>query len=302
MRKVGYFFASFLPLLITYGLQFFAMFFMLGVAALFLFPAFPGAQGAGGFGKIFSLLMDSDFNGAIMVIYSVLCIAVFGLWYYRSCGGDFLPQPRKTFSLMQAVGIVVLIPGTQFLCSYLISFLSLIFPEWLEQYEWLMENAGLDGSISFILMCYSVILAPINEELIFRGVTMRLARQSLPFWGANLLQAVLFGILHGNWLQGCYAAALGILLGFIAEKGGSIYYSIFMHMLFNFWGTVIAELFGEVEDTMAAAIAMLVVTVVSTIAGLLLFIFGMKRRNARVYAMEHPPFPSGSAGSAQPFR
>lgn len=285
MKKVGYFFASFLPLLGTYALQFFAMFFMLGVAMLFLFPIFPSTPaGAESFQKLFHLMMDSDFNGAVMIIYSILCIAIFGMWYYRSCGGDYLPEPKKTFHILQIAGIVVLIPGSQFLCSYLISFLSILFPSWLEQYERIMEYAGMDESISVILLLYSILLAPINEELIFRGVTMRLAMRSLPFWGANFLQALLFGVLHGNWLQGCYAAALGILLGFVCEKGGSIYYSILMHMLFNFWGTVVSDLLSGTEDMIVTAIVMLVTTVASLAVGLTMFIVGIRRKKIKYQA------------------
>lgn len=289
MKKVGYFFASFLPLLITFGVQFLAIFFMLGVAMLFLFPVVPGSQGvSSGFHALYQMLLDSDFNGAIMIIYSIVCIVIFGLWYYRSCGGDYLPEPKKTFSGLQFAGVILLVPGAQFLCSYLISFLSLVFPHWLEQYERLMETAGLDESITFILLVYSVLLGPINEELIFRGVTMRLARQALPFWAANILQAILFGILHGNWLQGCYAGALGLLLGFICEKGGSIYYSILLHILFNFWGTVIANLLTGVENTVASAILILAATVVSVAAGLVLFLLGMKKKKDRLRAESLP--------------
>ncbi len=279
MKKIGYFFASFLPLLITYGLQFLAMFFMLAVSALFLFPVIPGSADASQSpGVLYELLLNPDFNGAIMIIYSVCCIVIFGLWYYGSCGGEYLPKQKGTISFLQLAGVVVLIPGSQFLCSYLISFLSLLFPSWLLQYEQLMEAAGMDDSLTFILLCYSVILGPVNEELIFRGITMRLARQSLPFWAANILQAILFGILHGNWLQGCYAGALGLLLGFVCEKGGSILYSILMHILFNFWGTVISGLFADVEDTAAVAVIMLAVTAVSMTAGLLLFLFGIRKK------------------------
>ena len=110
---------------------------------------------------------------------------------------------------------------------------------------------------------------------------MRLARQSLPFWGANILQAILFGILHGNWLQGCYAAALGLLLGVVCEKGGSIYYSILLHILFNLWGTVLSELLSGVEDTMLFAVLMFLGMIVSLGLGLFLFIFGMKKKEKR---------------------
>ena len=117
---------------------------------------------------------------------------------------------------------MVLVPGSQFFCDFLTTVVSTIVPRWLEQYKELLENAGLDDNIGPLLLLYSVLLGPICEELIFRGVTLRLARKALPFWFANLFQAVLFGIYHMNWIQGIYAFAFGILLGYICEKGGSI--------------------------------------------------------------------------------
>ena len=116
------------------------------------------------------------------------------------------------------------------------------FPQWLQQYEDLLKTAGLDSSITLPMLLYSVLLAPVCEELIFRGTTMHLARRALPFWLANTMQALLFGLFHMNWIQGIYAFALGLVLGYVCEKGGSIYYSILLHILFNLWGTVISTL------------------------------------------------------------
>lgn len=81
-----------------------------------------------------------------------------------------------------------------------------------------METAGLDSDIGLFMFIYAVILGPVCEELVFRGVTMRLVRRALPFWAANLMQAVLFGIFHMNWIQGIYAFVLGLVLGWICEK------------------------------------------------------------------------------------
>ena len=99
------------------------------------------------------------------------------------------------------------------------------------------------------MLLYSVLLAPVCEELIFRGTTMHLARRALPFWLANTMQALLFGLFHMNWIQGIYAFALGLVLGYVCEKGGSIYYSILLHILFNLWGTVISTLLPDVGNT-----------------------------------------------------
>ena len=50
-----------------------------------------------------------------------------------------------------------------------------------------------------------------------------------------------------NMIQGIYAFCLGLVLGYVCNRGGSIYYSLLLHMLFNFWGTVLSGLipFGD---------------------------------------------------------
>lgn len=283
MKKVAYFFSGFLPIFAAIGIETIAMFFMIGIGGLFLFPAIPAFRRSGsGRSDLFDLLSNSDFNACIMVLYAIICIVIFGLIYYRYLGGTYLPNTSRTFHPMQLLGIVVLVPGTQFFCSYLIAFVSAIFPNWLKQYEELLDQAGVNSDIGILMLCYSVILAPLCEELIFRGVTMRLFRQAMPFWLANLFQAILFGIFHMNWIQGIYAFAFGLLLGFVCEKGGSIYYSILFHVLFNLWGTVISQLFESVEDTMLVAVLTLLATAVSLAVGMLLFVFGMKRKEAKI--------------------
>ena len=211
MKKIGYFFSGFLPILTTTAAQILASFFMFGIAALFLCPA---SQSTGfDADTIETLLTNTEFNACIMLIYTVTCIVFMGIWYYRSCGGNYLPKPSLTFHPLQFLSIILLIPGMQFFSGYLTSAVSLLFPNWLSQYEKLMETAGLDSDIGLFMFIYAVILGPVCEELVFRGVTMRLVRRALPFWAANLMQAVLFGIFHMNWIQGIYAFVLGLVLG-----------------------------------------------------------------------------------------
>ena len=114
------------------------------------------------------------------------------------------------------------------------------FPGWMDFYEKLMENAGLTQSPSLLLTLYAVLLGPIEEELTFRGVILSSAKRALPFWAANLFQAILFGLFHMNLIQGIYAFFIGICLGYVCERGGSIWLSIFLHILFNLWGTVLS--------------------------------------------------------------
>ena len=186
-----------------------------------------------------------------------------------------------THRLRQLTGVILLVPGMQFFSSYLIGVVSMAFPQWLDQYEELLKTAGLDSSITLPMLLYSVLLAPVCEELIFRGTTMHLARKAVPFWLANVMQAFLFGLFHMNWIQGIYAFALGLVLGYVCEKGGSIYYSIFLHFLFNFWGTVISNALAGMESTILLGVIMLVVTIVSLTLGFFLFVSGTRIKKER---------------------
>ena len=224
-----------------------------------------------------------------------MSIAVFGLWYYCRYGGNYRPVLRQTFHPAAIAGIVMLMPGTQYLTTYIMSFVASLFPHWMDAYESLLETAGLDDQISILMVVCSVIFAPFCEELVFRGVTMHQAKKCLPFWAANLLQALLFGIFHMNMIQGIYAFCLGLVLGYVCNRGGSIYYSILLHMLFNFWGTVLSGLipFG---DTTFSLIFWFLFGIAMTVGGLIVFTSGIRKLQAagRSSAMPLSDIPSGT--------
>ena len=83
-----------------------------------------------------------------------------------------------------------------------------------------------------------VILGPIVEELIFRKLVIDRTRQ----FGEKLsifFSAFCFGLFHMNIFQIFYAFAIGLLLAYIYTRTGRIRYTIILHMLFNFWGSVV---------------------------------------------------------------
>lgn len=250
MKKLKQFLFIFVPLLLVIAIQFLATYFAMGLSLL-IESGWYSVTGSAGFLDIvddaFSLWSSQRFNTGILLIYNAMSIAVFGLWYYCRYGGNYRPVLRQTFHPAAIAGIVMLMPGTQYLTTYIMSFVASLFPHWMDAYESLLETAGLDDQISILMVICSVIFAPFCEELVFRGVTMHQAKKCLPFWAANLLQALLFGIFHMNMIQGIYAFCLGLVLGYVCNRGGSIYYSILLHMLFNFWGTVLSGLipFGD---------------------------------------------------------
>ncbi len=278
MRKFKQFLFTIVPLLLALGIQFGAVFFFYGVSWMIEFGWY-GVHGNNSFTAIITDLINWESlrdGGYVMVAYAVMSIAVFGIWYYSRYDGDFTPAPRTVFHPLSLLGIVMLVPGMQYLSTYLISFVAAIFPDWMRAYEKLMESAGLDDTLTIAMFCYSVLLAPICEELIFRGVTLRQAEKCFPFWLANICQAALFGIFHMNMIQGIYAFCLGIILGYVCKKSNSIYNSILLHMLFNFWGTVLYRFFSIGTSTFSI-VFWFFFGLAMTVCGLLLFRSGVRR-------------------------
>jgi len=87
------------------------------------------------------------------------------------------------------------------------------------------------------MVIYACFLGPFMAELLFRGMILKRARR----FGdrtAVAFAAVLFGLMHGNLLQFFYAAAIGLILGYVAVRTNSIRYTILMHMAINSFSTV----------------------------------------------------------------
>ena len=287
MKKLKTLLFSTVPLFLSVGIQLIVIYYMLLVASFFMFvknPALTMDMNTS-MNTIFDLMMNIHFQALMSIVFSICCIVLFGMWYYSRCGGDFKVNLKKEFHPLELAGIVCLIPGTQFLSNLLAAAISVLFPSWLETYEELIESAGLTGDIPLLMILYSVILAPISEELIFRGVILRIGKRAFSFWVANILQAFLFGAFHQNMLQGCYTFVLGLFLGYICEKGGTIYHAIFFHFLFNLWGTHAADLLGNINPMIYSGIV-IIGSIVCTIGGIRLFKKG-NREKQRIFSQNH---------------
>lgn len=115
-----------------------------------------------------------------------------------------------------------------------------------------------------IMMVYTCIIAPITEEMLFRGMLLRVFSKANQRF-AIFATAVFFGLAHGNIPQFVLAFLIGIFLAHITLKHNSIIPSIIVHCFINTFSTV----FGKVLE---------IGNTVNTIATMLLFaaaIFGV---------------------------
>ena len=79
----------------------------------------------------------------------------------------------------------------------------------------------------------AVIIAPIAEELIFRGYLYPVVKRFTDRWFASIFSGVLFGVIHFNVMGLPMLALMGIILAVIYERSGSLWVPIGCHAAFN---------------------------------------------------------------------
>lgn len=92
------------------------------------------------------------------------------------------------------------------------------------------SSVGPLSVLSMVILL--VVIAPIFEEFIFRGVILNALR---PYGNglAIFVSGIMFGIYHGNFQQCFYAAAGGIALGYIADVTKSTVPTTIIHAMMN---------------------------------------------------------------------
>jgi membrane protease YdiL (CAAX protease family) len=176
-------------------------------------------------------LMSQNILYFISVASVLICGIIFCFWYHVEVRGEQKVDWRSVFHRKNLSYYILLGVGCQFFFSGAMNIIQPMFPKVFEEYGETME--GLLGSNLLLVLLYTLVIAPVSEELIFRGVTLYRSKKVLPFIGANLLQSLFFGIYHQNIIQGIYAAVMGFVLGLVYRKYQTIYAPILLHILIN---------------------------------------------------------------------
>lgn len=114
----------------------------------------------------------------------------------------------------------------------LTSLISLLPADTLSAY---MEAAGqvlLDpyGVLSVLIL---TVLAPLTEEVLFRGLIYGNLKKALPRWLSIALASVVFGLMHGQSLWMAYTALLGAFFCIVRDRYDSLWACVLLHMAFN---------------------------------------------------------------------
>jgi membrane protease YdiL (CAAX protease family) len=116
--------------------------------------------------------------------------------------------------------------------------------ELVPEYEELMASISSNNFL-VTLICVGV-LAPVFEELLYRGIVLNKLRSGFSIFGAIIIQALFFGIVHMNIVQGTYAFLIGIILGYVVIWTGSLYSSIILHVVINSFSTIMSNM--QIKD------------------------------------------------------
>lgn len=107
---------------------------------------------------------------------------------------------------------------------------------------------SISGSQSLSLTLVVITLAPLMEELLFRGYLYQAWRHSrLGLAGTLLLTSALFAVLHWNqyhWAHLVFVFMLSMILGLSREKTGSVWMPITLHSVNNFLSAVFVIYLG----------------------------------------------------------
>ncbi len=238
--------------------------------------------------RVLDLVKDQNILMTIVVYTDIVAVVCVVPVYVFALKERKLANPKKIFSWFSPLAIILLFIGLEMLTSAAMSFAFEIpfLTKIMEGYLRMIESSGL-VEMSTMSTIATILLAPIAEEIIFRGMTMKLARKiTRKFWIANIIQALFFGIAHGNWVQGTYAFVLGLMLGYIYKKYNSLIASVLAHMTFNFAGTYIVSWMFEKSgiDEGIGLIIEIVAGVVAVIFGLILILKVDKKTPANTEA------------------
>ena len=156
----------------------------------------------------------------------------------------YAEKEKAPYPLGAQAMLFLLVSGAalQFATDVLLTLAQVFLPGLMDSYMQVMESLGM-GAPTVCSLVYTVVFAPVAEELAFRGLTLGiLLRGKFSFWTANAIQALLFALIHGNLVQGAYAFVAGLLFGCLLRRYGSLKAPVFCHFVVNLSGVLMGML------------------------------------------------------------
>lgn len=222
---------------------------------------------------IFSVIIEdpkeiSRYRYIITCIIDILVLILVNWMYSIFNKKLFSKDIFKKIKLNEVINISLLGVGLSVLGSILAAKLTEFFPSY-------MNVANQLRIISVDQLIITILLIPIFEEIIFRRVIFGYLKENYTIVYAIIIQALIFGVAHGNIVQGICAFLIGIVLALIYMYYDSVVGSIILHMALNLFGTLIIPKLVSINEIMEYIVF---------IFGILCLVFSiLKIKNRRLF-------------------
>lgn len=166
--------------------------------------------------------ISADMLITAMTLFSIITIAVFTLArWYQSDKSYMSKRPWVSITWCALAALGTIIPSI-WLQEQMPDLPNLVGDE----FTMIMKNPA--GYIAIGLM------APIAEEVVFRGSILRALLSAFSNrWVAIVVSALLFSLAHGNPVQMPHAFVVGVLIGWMFYRTGSIAPGVVFHWVNN---------------------------------------------------------------------
>ncbi|MEG2353926.1 MAG: type II CAAX endopeptidase family protein [Clostridium sp.] len=184
----------------------------------------------------FRIMIDNNLISLVLIVH-LLSFLMYTLIFLikkesliKQCCFKKLSNTSLVYMTLIAIGL-----------SFLACSLSSLFQGNAVAYNHILKNiSGKCYTIIAVLLLTLII--PLFEEILFRALIFIELRRALNFEISALIQAIIFGVYHGNLIQGIYIFLLGLMLCFVYEGTGSIWSNVYMNCVFKILGIVIVPI------------------------------------------------------------
>ena len=209
---------------------------------------------------------------------------VFIFYYaYRKAGVKLSKLfPAKSFNALVLIPVLFFLWAAQNLIGEVNIALDKVLPppSWFwELFNKIFENDyGIYGAILKV-----VIMAPIVEELIFRGIIMHGLMRNYSRFTSVFVSALMFALFHLNPWQLPATFILGLILGILMVRTRNIYLCILGHAINNGLVLISIQYSKELQNTLffqsSKTSQVLISTLIAAAALVLIFVFSRERNS-----------------------
>lgn len=192
--------------------------------------------------KMQSILLEN--TSQIILAAIILSLIIYSIVFAFKKKNLFKECRFKVIGIRQTAMIILVGAGIDMIINGVLGFVPV--DKWFPSHQQVINS--INAGKSFIFTVFIVgIAVPIFEELLLRGIVFNKLRENMNLNLAIIIQALIFGVYHGNMLQFIYASILGIFLGLTYVWTDSLWAPIIIHIFFNSSSLILSKILVEVN-------------------------------------------------------